>query len=197
MSVSKADFALVWKTVAAMLLFFVSIAVLFAVLQATGLWNWFDPLTRRLTAWPVAAQHVEMYRLGRRDWRVFQDEEQRLASWEAELTAEAERLALEQKTLRTAQNELDLEHQRLAAWESELDARQAVVERLEQEHEALERLREVYEAMRPQEAARILADMTDEEVASLLLDMDPRTAASILAAFPVDKAAIVSRLLGL
>lgn len=180
-----------------MLLFMVSIVVLFVVLQATGLWNWLDPLTRSLTTWPVVAEHVEMYRLGRDDWRVLQNEERRLAEWEAKLTGDAQQFATEQRALRTAQNELELERQRLAAWEADLAARQAVVERLEEEYEALQRLREVYEAMRPREAARILVDMTDAEVASLLVDMDPRTAAAILAEFPVDKAAVVSRLLGL
>ncbi len=41
------------------------------------------------------------------------------------------------------------------------------MERLEDEQQALERLREVYEAMRPQEAARILADLSDEEVSRI------------------------------
>lgn len=170
---------------------------MFVVVQAIGLWDWLNPLTRRVATWPVVAPHVEMYRLGREDWRVLQDEQERLAAWETELQLEAERLAQEERALHAAQNELSVERGRLEQWEAELTDRQAAVERLEDEHEALERLREVYEAMRPQEAARILADMTDDEVALLLADMDPRTTAAILAAFPVEKATEVSRLLGL
>lgn len=189
--------ALFFQTVGVVMLFFISIGVLFTVLQVTGLWDWFNPLTRRLAQWPVLAPHVEMYRLGRAEWGVLQDEQARLARWELELRAEAERLAEEQRQLRNAQNELDAERARLDARERELEARRAAVERLEDEHQALQRLREVYQEMRPQEAARILADMSDEEVTVLLADMDPRTVAAILAAFPADKAASVSRRLGL
>lgn len=193
---SRSNGALFFQSVGVSALFVVSVVVMFVVLQVTGLWNWFNPLTRRMATWPMMAPHVEMYRLGREDWRVLQSEQARLETWEIELRVEADRLAEEQRALRRAQNELDLERARLAAWEDELHARQALVERLEDEQQALERLREVYEAMRPQEAARILADLSDEEVSRILMDMDPRTAAAILAAFAADRAASVSRLLG-
>lgn len=186
----------VWRTFGVIVLFFVSVGVLFTVLQVTGLWDWLNPLTRRVATWPAVAPHVEMYRLGREEWQELQGEQARLAEWETVLRLEAERLAQEERALRAAQNELNVERSRLQQWETELAARQSAVERLEDEYEALERLREVYESMRPQEAARILADMTVDEVALLLEDMDPRTTAAILAAFPVDKATEVSRLLG-
>lgn len=194
---SNSNGVIVWKTIGAMMLFFISIIVMFGVLQVTGLWDWLNPLVRRAATWPVLAPHAEIYRLGRTDWRVLQNEQERLATWEAALRHDADQLEQEQRALRTALNELELERARLAQWEEELVARQAAVERLEEEQQALERLRDMYESMRPQEAARILADMTDDEVAVLLADMDPRRAAAILAAFPADKAAVVSRLLGL
>lgn len=186
-----------WKTLGVTVLFMFSVAVLFTVLQVTGLWDWMNPLTRRLATTPALAPHVEMYRLGREAWGDLANERARLTQWETRLSVEEARLAELERTLRRTQNELDLERQRLAAWEAELSARQAAVERLEDEQLALQRVREMYEAMRPQEAARILSDLTDEEVALLLADMDPRTAASILAALPTEKATVVSRRLGL
>ncbi len=186
-----------WKTLGVTVLFLFSVVVLFVVLQVTGLWDWLNPLTCHLASTSVLAPHVEMYRLGREDWRVLQDEKARLATWEAELQARAERLAEQEDALKRAQDELEQERARAAAWEAELMTRQAAVERLEDEQRALERVRELYEEMRPQEAARILADMSDDEVARLLDDMDPRTASAILSALPIDKAVVVSRLLGL
>lgn len=186
-----------WKTLGVTVLFITSVVVLFVVLQVIGLWDWLNPLTRHLASTPVLAPHVEMYRLGREDWRVLQDEQARLASWETELKAQADRLAEQESALKRAQDELEQAWARVAAWEAELASRQAAVERLEDEQRSLERVRELYEAMRPQEAARIMADMSDDEVARLLEDMDPRTASAILTALPVDKAVIVSRTLGL
>lgn len=186
-----------WKTVGVTVLFLFSLVVLFTVLQVTGLWDWLNPLTRQLAATPALAPHVEMYRIGRQEWGALQDEQARLAAWEAQLSLEAERLAEQERALREAQSQLELERRRLADWEAELEDRLALVERLEDEQRALQQLREMYEAMRPQEAARILADMSDTEIAALLADMDPRTAAAILAALPVEKAAVVSRQLGL
>lgn len=188
---------LFWKTLGVTVLFLVSVAVFLLVLQATGLWDWMNPLTRRLLEWPVLAPHVEMYRLGREAWGDLQSERARLAEWEKRLSVEEARLAELERALQRSQNQLELQRQQLAAWEAELTARQAALERLEDERQAVQRVREMYEAMRPQDAARILADMADEEVAALLIDMDPRTAANILAALPVQKAAVVSRLLGL
>lgn len=186
-----------WKSVIAVLLLIVSIFVALFVLQVTQLWDWLNPMTRRMATWPVLAPHVEMYRVGRDRWRVAEAEREALDERQLELDGRAARLNEEQRQLASARNELELERARLTEWERQLNDRQLAVEQLEDGAEALDRLRDLYAAMRPQEAATIMSDMQEDEIAALLADMAPRQAGSILAALPRDKAAAVSRALGL
>lgn len=197
MTMSKEVVKNAWKTTLAVLLLIVSLMTAMAVLQVTHLWDWMNPLTRTMMAWPALAPHVEMYRTGREEWRVVQTQRRALQEREFELAVRAERMDEGERLLAAAQNELELERARLLAWEEQLDDRQAALERAEDEALALERLRDLYAAMRPQAAAAILVDMQEAEIASLLNDMTPRQAGSILAALPTDKAANVSRALGL
>lgn len=179
------------------LLLFISIGAAFVVAQVTLLWDWLNPLTRYMTTWPVMQPHLEMYRLGREEWRALEAHRETLDVRELDLQGRAARLQDEQQALRAAQNELELERGRLAALERDLEEREGRIAALEEARASLDGLREVYAAMRPQEAATILADLRPEEIASLLADMPPRQAGSILAALPKERAAAVSRLMGL
>lgn len=186
-----------WKTILVILLFIVSIVTALFVVQVTSLWDWLNPLTRKMVAWPVLQPHVEMYRHGREEWGEVEARVQALEVRELDLQGRHERLDDEQRQLKTAQNELELEQARLAAWEQTLQRREAELDERESSLTSLDNLREVYAAMRPQEAASIMADMEPEEIVSLLNDMPPRQASAILAALPRDKATTVSRLFGL
>lgn len=186
-----------WKTIFAIFLFLFSIVVALVVAQVTSLWDWLNPLTRRAATWPVMQPHVEMYRLGREEWNAIEAHRETLDVREMDLQGRAARLEQEQRELRAAQNELELERSRLASLEQALAERERQIAEREAAQTSLEGLREVYGAMRPQEAAAILTDLQAEEIAVLLVDMQPRQAGSILAALPKEKAAAVSRLMGL
>lgn len=194
---SKGTAADAWKSMFVIALFIFSLLVALVVAQVTQLWDWFDPLTRRLAEWPPMQPHLEMYRAGREEWRAAEAVRESIDVRELDLENRFLRLEEEQRRLKTAQNELEMERVRLERWEAELEARLQRVEEREAGVAALDDLREVYAAMRPQEAAAILQDMEPEEIASLLSDMAPRQSGPILAALSRDKAMEVSRLLGL
>lgn len=186
-----------WKNAFAVILLIVSLITALYVLQVTYLWDWFNPLTRRMAAWPVFAPHVEMYRFGREEWRVAQMHQRELDLQRMELNARLERLEEEEKALARRRNELQFEEARLAEWETSLNEREAALEQAYAEAEALRQLRDFYAAMRPADAAAILIDLQVDEIALVLTDMPPRQAGSILAALPRDTAAAVSKAMGL
>lgn len=186
-----------WKTMFSILLLIVSILVALYVAQVTLLWDWLNPLTRQLATWPVMQPHVEVYRLGQERWNEVETRQQALDVRELDLDGRFERLQEEQRQLRAAQNELELEQVRLAEWEEELEAWAEALAETAERMASLDNLREMYAAMRPQEAAAIMADLEPAEVAALLSDMSPRQASGILAALPRDVATTVSRRLGL
>lgn len=186
-----------WKTGLAVLLLIVSLLTALFVLQVTGLWEWINPLTRRAAAWPVLQPHVEMYRLGREEWRIADMQRRELELIELDLDARARRLDEEARQLARDRNELQLEQNRLTEWEARLEQEQAALQEARDEIASLEQLRELYSSMRPQEAAVILLDMDEAEISRLLADMPPRQAGAILALLPSDKAIAVSRALGL
>lgn len=186
-----------WKTILAVTLLLFSLATLAVVGQVVGFWDWAGPLWERMSAWPALAPHVERYELGRETGELLASREAHLAQWQAELEEEAAVLAAQWRELDEARWQLERREAELADWEVRLAARQAAVERLEEAAEARDRLRALYEAMRPQEAARILVDLDNEEISLLLAEMSPRQAGQILAALPPERAAEVSRRLGL
>ncbi len=186
-----------WKTVLAVGLLIVSLVTLAVVVQIIGLWDWAGPLWEQVRVLPAIAPHVERYELGQEESARLAAREQQLAGWQAELEDEARALAEERRRLEDEELQLERRRQELARWEEQLAARESAVRLLEDEAAAMDHLRSLYAAMRPQEAARILVDLTDEEIAVILADMSPRQAGQILAALPASRAAEVSRRLGL
>lgn len=59
--------------------------------------------------------------------------------------------------------------------------------------EGARKLAKIFGAMKPADAAAVLAEMTDAEVKAVLLQMNDRQAAPILGAFPAARAAALSR----
>jgi len=187
----------VWKTVLAVTLLIISLVTMAIVGQIIGLWDWAGPLWQWLGVWPVTAPHVERYELGHEHAVALQAREAELAQWQARLEEEAAALEAERRALEEARFELERREEDLARREAQLEARAAAVQEMADAAAARQQLRALYEAMRPQEAARILVDLDDEEISLLLLDMSPRQAGQILAALPPERAAAVSRRLGL
>lgn len=59
--------------------------------------------------------------------------------------------------------------------------------------EGARRLARVFSAMRPNDAARVLAELSDPEVEAILLRLGDRQAGQILSTFPAERAAVLSR----
>ncbi|MFO7311359.1 MAG: hypothetical protein C0P61_004795 [Bacillota bacterium] len=186
-----------WKTVLAVTLLLVSLVTAMVVVQIIGLWDWAGPLWARIAALPAVAPHVERYQLGEEKAALLAAREQELADRAAWLDAEMAALEEQRRQLEAQREELERQRRELVRLQEQLAVREAALRELEDAAVARERLRAVYEAMRPQEAARILLDLTDEEISLLLVGMSPRQAGQILAALPPDRAAQVSRRLGL
>lgn len=110
--------------------------------------------------------------------------------------AEAERLRLEseRKALADAWAELERERAALAEerrqlereWQGLYDAREV--------EENIARLVTLYEQMRPEQLAEVLAGLEDALVIQMLFQMDERRAAALLGALPADRAARLSRM---
>lgn len=163
-------------------------------LQAMGVVDFTGVVLNRLQRVPAFADHVAIYRLGlSRNVEI----EQALAELEKELSmAEAERLRLEseRKALVDAWAELERERAALAEerrqlereWQGLYDAREV--------EENIARLVTLYEQMRPEQLAEVLAGLEDALVIQMLFQMDERRAAALLGALPADRAARLSRM---
>lgn len=60
--------------------------------------------------------------------------------------------------------------------------------------EGVRRMGKIFAAMKPAEAAAVLAEMQDAEAAAVLVQISDRQAAPILASLPVERAALLGRL---
>jgi len=159
-----------------------------------GLWS----VTRRVLDWAVAqpalSPHIEMYRIGRSDWREWEQRQRAQAQREEELRREARRLAEEESRLAREWRELEKQREALKREEERIAAMLEELEAAQQEAAALDRLREIYEAMRPADAAAVVESLDDETVVELLRLLDARRAARILGELPPERAAVLTGL---
>ncbi len=114
----------------------------------------------------------------------------------AEVENEKERLTEQQNQIKIQQDELEKA-------KTDLDGERLKLEKLVSQSDSLDKRRikqlaKVYEAMRPEEAARILETLNDNLCINILSSMnDDRQKAKILAALSPAKAAQVSKKLGM
>ena len=110
---------------------------------------------------------------------------------------EERRLSLEQKELMLIKDEqrLNYEKDSLGVVKQRLDMLIGQREGLEKER--LQKLANVYEGMRPEEAAPIISQLDDRTIVEIFLQMDDRRVAKILGQMPIDRATeITQRLSG-
>ena len=172
-----------------------SILVAAATGQYLGFWNLTEPVITWALGIPGMSRHVEYYRAGRHDWEEWQARQQAMEEWERDLRREAQRLGLEwsrvEEERRTLQQRAD-ELRREKEW---LESRLAELRALEQLHMNVERLRDIYNAMRPEEAARVMERLENETVVRILTAMEPRQAGRVLGQLDPQRAAELSRLI--
>lgn len=110
-----------------------------------------------------------------------------IARYQAELERKRAEIALAEGTLTSRLRQLKALQNGIG--ERQTDARRAV-------GDDIDRLVGVYDAMKPREAAAVLANLPPEFAAEILMRVDPATGASILAAVDPPQAAILTTHLG-
>lgn len=108
--------------------------------------------------------------------------------------------SIEEERLRILQEDLAKKTEELKKLKEEIDAKIKRQEELKAEiaraqEERYQRLAKIYEQMPPEEAATRLEKLDDETAVNLILAIKPRQAAKILANVNPEKAAILSKLL--
>jgi flagellar motility protein MotE (MotC chaperone) len=118
--------------------------------------------------------------------------EERLARMEAELLAEAARLAGLEATLREREGALAARETALATREAELELLAASLSAIDAD---LARLARLCRQLKPREAASLLEGLANDQVLLVLRRITDADAARILAAMPPDRAAELIRLM--
>lgn len=108
--------------------------------------------------------------------------------------------SIEEERLRILQEDLAKKTEELKKLKEEIDAKIKRQEELKAEltraqEERYQKLAKIYEQMPPEEAATRIEKLDDETAVNLILAIKPRQAAKILANVNPEKAAILSKLL--
>lgn len=171
-----------------------SLVVAAAAGEYIGLWSVSRPLLRWAASIPAVAPHVQMYRIGRGDWEEWQQERDALVQWQMDLEREARRLTDEWARLETERRALEAREEALRREEARIAARLEELEQAEERAATIDRLREIYEAMRPEEAAAVAEKLEDAVLLQLLTNMEPARAARLLGQLDPDRAARLTRI---
>jgi len=169
-------------------LFFASAGAAAVVVDVIGLWDVSGMVASRLQAVPVVGEAWTAYRLGQERSALLAREQERLRQWEQALRAEEARLEAMRRELAARQDELARREAELDQRAQQLQAAEAVRQEATA-REGLEQTVELVEAMRPQEAAALLARLDDATVARILGRMDRRRAAAVMALMDPDRIA--------
>lgn len=183
-----------WRWVLAIVILIISIGVAAWAGEYIGLWSVSRRVLDLAVTHPALAPHVEMYRVGRGDWREWERRQREQAQWEEDLRREAVRLAEEEARLAREWRELEKEREALKREEERIAARLQELQAAQEEAETLDRLREIYEAMRPADAAAVVESLDDDMVVELLQLLDARRAARILGEMSPERAAALTGL---
>lgn len=163
--------------------------------EYVGLWSISRPALNWAVRQPALAPHVAMYRVGRGDWEEWEERQEAQRQWEEDLRREARRLADEWVRLETERRALERQMEALKQEEARIERRLAALEEAERRAEGLERLRELYAAMRPEEAAVAAAELDDGLLVELLQGMDAARAARLLGQMDPERVARITRLM--
>lgn len=160
------------------------VAVIIAVITAgiaftlTGVIQPQDMLIEYAATSQAFGPYVETYRIGEesQDW----------------LNKQQEQLDIERAALEAERSSLAAEGLRLAELESKLKRQEQELIDRQNEQLSINRLAQMYTAMRPEEATRILELMDEDLLLAILQAMDVDDAAIILATLPAQLAASLS-----
>jgi flagellar motility protein MotE (MotC chaperone) len=112
-----------------------------------------------------------------------------------EIEKERQKLREQQDRINLLQSEIETERKKLTEERNKIEKTVSIHDSLSARK--LKDIAKVYAAMRPSEAATILETMDDAIVASIVRSInDDRQKAKILSLFPTDKAARISKIIG-
>ncbi len=145
---------------------------------------------------PYVTSVVETYQMGLKEKRVFLARETRLT--ELNRTTELSRQALiaEEKSLQTKKDELDAREAALKQQEESLQKQAEELKKLADDASRLQQMARYYGKMQPEEAAKIMTELTASEIAEVMKRLTDRQAAAILPYLEPTKAAEVLRAIG-
>ena len=184
-----------WKWLGVIAFVFVALVAAGYMLQAMGLVDLGGAFLRALEATPVFREHVAVYRLGLEASRTLERDRRDMIALRAELLREQEALEAERALLAQERASLDAYRAELDQRARQLDVRQSTLDAQAARIADLERLRQVYNEMRPNELAAILGEMDDDFVARILDGMDENQVARTLAEMDPARAARLSWIL--
>lgn len=184
-----------WKWALAISLLILSLGIAAGVGEYIGLWSVSRPMLDWAIAQPALSPHAEMYRIGRGEWREWSERVAGLEEWEGDLQREAARLREEWARLEVERKALARSQQELEREEARIEQRLAELHEAEERAMNLGRLREIYEAMRPDEAAQVAESLEEETLVALLSAMEARRAAQLLERMEPAQAARLTHLI--
>lgn len=184
----------VWKWLFAIVLLAASLATAAVAGEYIGLWSVSRPLLNWATTIPAFQPHVQMYRVGRGDWQEWERRQEEQAQWEEDLKREARRLRDEWARLEAERKALEQRAEALRREEARIAARLEELEGAQRRADNLDRLREIYQAMRPEDAAAVAESLDDALLVELLETMETAQAARLLAELDPERAARLTRL---
>ncbi|MCL4515983.1 MAG: hypothetical protein M1379_10435 [Firmicutes bacterium] len=150
----------------------------------------------RLSRIPYISSVVETYQMGLKEKKVFLARETRLT--ELNQTTELSRQALiaEEKSLQTQKDELAAREAALKQQEKALQKQAEELKKLADDASRLQQMARYYGKMQPEEAAKIMTELTASEIAEVVVRLTDRQVAAILPYLEPTKAAEVLRAIG-
>ncbi|MGE5576306.1 MAG: MotE family protein [Syntrophothermus sp.] len=145
---------------------------------------------------PYVSSVVETYQMGLKEKKVFLARETKLTEQYQSTELSRQALMAEEKGLQAKKDELAAKEAELKQREKALQQQAEEVKQLVDDAARLQLMARYYGKMQPEEAAKIMAELTATEIAQILERLTDRQAAAILPYLEPPKAAEVLRAIG-
>lgn len=149
----------------------------------------------QLESIPAFADHAAIYRLGRIRNATLRDMEEALARERELLERERVALSAERRELEKEWERVRREYESIAKEREQLEYEWQALYEARSLEQNIDRLIGLYEQMRPEQLALLVAEMDDVLVIRLLLEMDERQASALLARMDPERAGRLSRMI--